>query len=204
MVIKTDIAIWKVMWINILVFDVGMNVLNGKTWKDLDGNDVSDKITFTYGDHFSVVAYAVADDDSSCPIANFNCRFFGFHPMMDSEMGNDEIQRKISYLEENYNRVAMVSFDNDSPEQTLSAPTNDMDNQSEHPSDWSKRNYGFVYKSLLSKVHNLVQRIMTQCIHHCMVNMESIRRLMCREYQLIVISICGIIRIQCYMTEPGN
>ena len=134
-------------------FDVSQNLLhNANTWKDLDGNSVSDKITFKNGDHFSVVAYAVDEsDNSSCPIANFNCRFFGFHPMMDSEMGNDEIQRKISYLEENYNRVAMVSFDNDSPEQTLSAPTNDMDNQSEHPSDWSKRNYGFVYKSLLSK-----------------------------------------------------
>lgn len=136
-------------------FDVSLNLLNDASnynkWKNLDGNSVSDKITFKYGDHFSVVAYAVASDDSSCPIANFNCRFFGFHPMMDSEMGNDEIQRKISYLEENYNRVAMVSFDNDSPEQTVSAPTNDMDNQSEHPSDWSKRNYGFVYKGLLTK-----------------------------------------------------
>ena len=134
-------------------FDVSQDVLNStsNTWKDLDGNSVTGNITFNYGDHFSVVAYAVADDNSSCPIANFNCRFFGFHPMMDSEMGNEEIQRKISYLEENYNRVAMVSFDNDSPEQTVSAPTNDMDNQSEHPSDWSKRNYGFVYKSLLSK-----------------------------------------------------
>lgn len=120
--------------------------------EEFDGNSVSDKITFKNGDHFSVVAYAVNEsDNSSCPIANFNCRFFGFHPMMDSEMGNEEIQRKISYLEENYNRVAMVSFDNDSPEQTVSPPTNDMDNQSEHPSDWSKRNYGFVYKNLLSK-----------------------------------------------------
>ena len=137
-------------------FDVSLKLLNDASnynkWKDLDGNSVSDKITFKYGDHFSVVAYAVDEsDNSSCPIANFNCRFFGFHPMMDSEMGNDEIQRKISYLEENYNRVAMVSFDNDSPEQTVSAPTNDMDNQSEHPSDWSKRNYGFVYKGLLTK-----------------------------------------------------
>lgn len=134
-------------------FDVSQELLNkANTWKDLDGNSVSDKITFKNGDHFSVVAYAVDEsDNSSCPIANFNCRFFGFHPMMDSEMGNDEIQRKISYLEENYNRVAMVSFDNDSPEQTVSAPTNDMDNQSEHPSDWSKRNYGFVYKGLLTK-----------------------------------------------------
>ena len=134
-------------------FDVYQNLLNSASaWKNLDGNSVTGNITFNYGDHFSVVAYAVDEsDNSSCPIANFNCRFFGFHPMMDSEMGNDEIQRKISYLEENYNRVAMVSFDNDSPEQTLSAPTNDMDNQSEHPSDWSKRNYGFVYKSLLSK-----------------------------------------------------
>ena len=134
-------------------FDVSQDVLNStsNTWKNLDGNSVTGNITFNYGDHFSVVAYAVADDDSSCPIANFNCRFFGFHPMMDSEMGNDDIQRKVSYLEENYNRVAMITFDNDSPEQTLSAPTNDMDNQSEHPSDWSKRSYGFVYKNLLNK-----------------------------------------------------
>ena len=134
-------------------FDVSQDVLNStsNTWKDLDGNSVTGNITFNYGDHFSVVAYAVADDDSSCPIANFNCRFFGFHPMMDSEMGIEDVQRKISYLEENYNRVALISFDNDSPEQTVSAPTNDMDNQSEHPSDWSKRNYGFVYKNLMSK-----------------------------------------------------
>lgn len=135
-------------------FDVSQNLLNStsNTWKDLDGNSVTGNITFNYGDHFSVVAYAVDEsDNSSCPIANFNCRFFGFHPMMDSEMGNEEIQRKISYFEENYNRVAMVSFDDDSPEQTVSAPTNDMDNQSEHPSDWSKRNYGFVYKNLMSK-----------------------------------------------------
>lgn len=134
-------------------FDVSQDLLNrtSNTWKNLDGNSVTGNITFNYGDHFSVVAYAVASDDSSCPIANFNCRFFGFHPMMDSEMGNAEITRKVSYLEENYNRVALVSFDNDSPEQTLSAPSNDMDNQSEHPSDWSKRNYGFVYKNLMSK-----------------------------------------------------
>ena len=134
-------------------FDVSQELLTrvSNVWKDLDGNSVPDKITFKYGDHFSVVAYAVASDDSSCPIANFNCRFFGFHPMMDSEMGNEDVQRKISYLEENYNRVAIISFDNDSPELTVSAPTNDMDNQSEHPSDWSKRNYGFVYKGLLTK-----------------------------------------------------
>ena len=134
-------------------FDVYQNLLNSASaWKNLDGNSVTGNITFNYGDHFSVVAYAVDEsDNSSCPIANFNCRFFGFHPMMDSEMGNDEIQCKISYLRDNYNRVAMVSFDNDSPEQTVSAPTNDMDNQSEHPSDWSKRNYGFVYKNLMSK-----------------------------------------------------
>lgn len=135
-------------------FDVSQNLLNStsNTWKDLDGKSVTGNITFNYGDHFSVVAYAVDEsDNSSCPIANFNCRFFAFHPMMDSEMSNEDVQRKISYLEENYNRVAMISFDNDSPEQTLSAPTDDMDNQSEHPSDWSKRSYGFVYKNLLNK-----------------------------------------------------
>lgn len=132
-------------------FDVSQKLLNERyDWKDLDGKQVP-QITFKNGDHFSVVAYAVARDNTSCPIANFNCRFFGFHPMMDSEMRIVDVQRKISYLEENYNRVALISFDNDSPEQTVSPPTNDMDNQSEHPSDWSKRNYGFVYKNLLSK-----------------------------------------------------
>jgi putative uncharacterized protein (fragment) len=132
-------------------FDVSQKLLNERyDWKDLDGKQVP-QITFKNGDHFSVVAYAVAGDNTSCPIANFNCRFFGFHPMMDSEMGIVDVQRKISYLEDNYNRVALISFDNDSPEQTVSPPTNDMDNQSEHPSDWSKRNYGFVYKNLLSK-----------------------------------------------------
>lgn len=132
-------------------FDVSQKLLNERyDWKDLDGKQVP-QITFKNGDHFSVVAYAVAGDNTSCPIANFNCRFFGFHPMMDSELRIVDVQRKISYLEENYNRVALISFDNDSPEQTVSAPTNDMDNQSEHPSDWSKRNYGFVYKNLLSK-----------------------------------------------------
>ena len=132
-------------------FDVSQKLLNERyDWKDLDGKQVP-QITFKNGDHFSVVAYAVAGDNTSCPIANFNCRFFGFHPMMDSELRIVDVQRKISYLEENYNRVALISFDNDSPEQTVSPPTNDMDNQSEHPSDWSKRNYGFVYKNLLSK-----------------------------------------------------
>lgn len=133
-------------------FDVSQDLLNNKSWKDLDGNASPDNITFKYGDHFSIVAYAVDDSgNSSCPIANFNCRFFSFHPMKDTEMGDAEITRKISYLEENFNRVALVSFDADSPEQTLSAPTNDMDNQSEHPSYWSRRNYGFVYKKLMDK-----------------------------------------------------
>lgn len=133
-------------------FDVSQDLLKNKSWKDLDGNALPDKITFKYGDHFSIVAYAVdGDDNSSCPIANFNCRFFGFHPMNDSEMGDAEITRKVSYLDENFNRVALISFDSDSPELTLSAPTNDMNNQSEHPSYWSRRNYGFVYKKLMDK-----------------------------------------------------
>lgn len=133
-------------------FDVSVESLNKQSWKDLDGNASPDKITFNYGNHFSIVAYAVdGDDNSSCPIANFNCRFFGFHPMKDSEMGDAEITRKVSYLDENFNRVALISFDADSPEQTLSAPINDMDNQSEHPSYWSRRNYGFVYKKLMDK-----------------------------------------------------
>ena len=135
-------------------FDLSISLLNGATWTDLDGGTVT-KPTFNPGDHFYVVAY-VKDKTGkfSSPMANFSIRYFRFYPKTFEEMGADDVTRQISYLDENYNNIAVVSFDNDSPEQTLSAPTSPDDNQSKNPSAWNRRSYGFVYKDLKDKSAN--------------------------------------------------
>lgn len=134
-------------------FDLSISLLNGATWTNLDGATVA-KPTFNPGDHFYVVAY-VKDEFGNCsPMANFSIRYFRFYPKTFEEMGAEDVTRQISYLDENYNNIAVVSFDNDSPEQTLSAPTSPNDNQSKYPSAWNRRSYGFVYKDLIDKSAN--------------------------------------------------
>ena len=135
-------------------FDLSISRLNGATWTNLDGGTVT-KPTFNPGDHFYVVAYVKDETGNfSSPMANFSIRYFRFYPKTFEEMGADDVTRQISYLDENYNNIAVVSFDNDSPEQTLSAPTSPDDNQSKNPSSWNKRSYGFVYKDLIDKSAN--------------------------------------------------
>lgn len=135
-------------------FDLSISLLNGATWTNLDSVIVT-KPTFNPGDHFYVVAY-VKDETGklSSPMANFSIRYFRFYPKTFEEMGAADVTRQISYLDENYNNIAVVSFDNDSPEQTLSAPTSPDDNQSKNPSAWNRRSYGFVYKDLIDKSAN--------------------------------------------------
>ena len=135
-------------------FDLSISLLNGATWTDLDGVTVT-KPTFNPGDHFYVVAY-VKDEtrNFSSPMANFSILYFRFYPKTFEEMGAEDVTRQISYLDENYNNIAVVSFDNDSPEQTLSAPTSPDDNQSKNPSAWNRHSYGFVYKDLIDKSAN--------------------------------------------------
>lgn len=135
-------------------FDLSISLLNNATWTDLDGGTTT-KPTFNPGDHFYVVAY-VKDGTGkfSSPMANFSIRYFRFYPKTFEEMGAEDVTRQISYLDENYNNIAVVSFDNDSPEQTLSAPTSPDDNQSKNPSSWNRRSYGFVYKDLIDKSAN--------------------------------------------------
>ena len=135
-------------------FDLSISLLNNATWTDLDGGTTT-KPTFNPGDHFYVVAY-VKDGTGkfSSPMANFSIRYFRFYPKTFEEMGAEDVTRQISYLDENYNNIAVISFDNDSPEQTLSAPTSPDDNQSKNPSSWNKRSYGFVYKDLIDKSAN--------------------------------------------------
>lgn len=135
-------------------FDLSISRLNGATWTNLDGGTVT-KPTFNPGDHFYVVAYVKDETGNfSSPMANFSIRYFRFYPKTFEEMGADDVTRQISYLDENYNNIAVVSFDNDSPEQTLSAPTSPDDNQSKNPSSWNRRSYGFVYKDLIDKSAN--------------------------------------------------
>lgn len=135
-------------------FDLSISLLSGATWTDLDGGKAT-KPTFNPGDHFYVVAYVKDKTGNfSSPMANFSIRYFRFYPKTFEEMGADDVTRQISYLDENYNNIAVVSFDNDSPEQTLSAPTSPNDNQSKNPSSWNKRSYGFVYKDLIDKSAN--------------------------------------------------
>lgn len=135
-------------------FDLSINLLNGANWTDLDGGTVT-KPTFNPGDHFYVVAYVKdVTGKYSSPMANFSIRYFRFYPKTFEEMGAEDVTRQISYLDENYNNIAVVSFDNDSPEQTLSAPTSPDDNQSKYPSAWNRRSYGFVYKDLIDKSAN--------------------------------------------------
>lgn len=135
-------------------FDLSISLLNGATWTNLDGGTTT-KPTFNPGDHFYVVAY-VKDGTGkfSSPMANFSIRYFRFYPKTFEEMGAEDVTRQISYLDENYNNIAVISFDNDSPEQTLSAPTSPDDNQSKNPSAWNRRSYGFVYKDLIDKSAN--------------------------------------------------
>lgn len=135
-------------------FDLSISCLNSATWTDLDGTTVT-KPTFNPGDHFYVVAYVKDETDAySSPMANFSIRYFRYYPKTFEEMGTEDVTRQISYLDENYNKIAIVSFDNDSPELTLSAPTDPNDNQSKNPSLWNRRSYGFVYKDLIDKSAN--------------------------------------------------
>lgn len=135
-------------------FDLSISLLNSATWTDLDGGTTTTP-TFNPGDHFYVVAYVKDETGNfSSPMANFSIRYFRFYPKTFEEMGADDVTRQISYLDENYNNIAVVSFDNDSPEQTLSAATSPDDNQSKNPSSWNKRSYGFVYKDLIDKSAN--------------------------------------------------
>ena len=135
-------------------FDLSISLLNGATWTDLDGVAVTNP-TFKPGDHFYVVAYVKDETEAySSPMANFSIRYFRYYPKTFEEMGTEDVTRQISYLDENYNNIAVVSFDNDSPELTLSAPTDPNDNQSKNPSLWNRRSYGFVYKDLIDKSAN--------------------------------------------------
>lgn len=136
-------------------FDLSLDLLNNRAatsaWRNLDGNGVSSKQTFKYGDRIYVVALAASSSGQMCPIANFTCQLFNQYPMTTDELKTaGQNTRLNSYLDDHYRSVNTVSFDNDNEEQTLLAPTSPDDNQDRLPSKWSRRSYGFVYRDLNS------------------------------------------------------
>ncbi len=136
-------------------FDLSLDLLNNRAatsaWRNLDGNGVSSKQTFKYGDRIYVVALAASSSGQMCPIANFTCQLFNQYPMTADELkAKGQNTRLNSYLDDHYRSVNTVSFDNDNDEQTLLAPTSPDDNQDRLPSKWSRRSYGFVYRELMN------------------------------------------------------
>lgn len=126
--------------------------LNETDWFNLEGSeiDANDKPVIDKGVSVFVVAYLKVGDQM-CPVANFDVRFMGFHPMTHKQITDAGYNnRTISYLDEHYQIATKpISFDDDDDEQTLAKPTSPDDNQDRLPSRWDRRAYSFVYRDLI-------------------------------------------------------
>ena len=132
---------------------------NNGIWHDAGGGKSTNlPRPFVPGDMVYVIAYLSDGNGNMCPVARFNCRFYANTPPLPYAEGESASSlpehRKLSYLRQNYNEVAVLNFDNDSPESTLAAPTTALDNMTGHPSQWNRRFYGFVYKGLYNQNDN--------------------------------------------------
>lgn len=131
--------------------DLSEEKLNKEEWYNLEGSviDAKDKPVIDKGTPVFVVAYLKVGNDM-CPVANFDVRFMGFHPMTHEQItAKGYNNRTISYLDEHYQQATKpISFDDDDDEQTVAAPTKPDDNQDRLPSRWDRRAYSFVYRDL--------------------------------------------------------
>ena len=131
--------------------DLSEEKLNKEEWYNLEGSviDAKDKPVIDKGTPVFVVAYLKVGNDM-CPVANFDVRFMGFHPMTHEQItAKGYNNRTISYLDEHYQQATKpISFDDDDDEQTVAAPTKPDDNQDRLPSRWDRRAYSFVYLDL--------------------------------------------------------
>ena len=139
------------------MYALSLNSINNNgSWTSI--GEPTGNPTIYPGDRVYVVAYLSDESGNRCPVARFNCRFYANTPPLpyteDESASSLPEHRKLSYLRQNYNEVAVLNFDNDSPESTLAAPTNPLDNMTEHPSQWNRRFYGFVYKRLYNQNDN--------------------------------------------------
>lgn len=138
--------------INKRILDLSEKILNDADWFDLKGSpiDASEKPVINKGIPVFVVAYLNAQG-KKCPVANFDVRFMGFHPMTHEQItAAGYNNRTISYLDEHYQMATKpISFDDDDVEQTVAAPKTPDDNQDRLPSRWDRRAYSFVYRDLI-------------------------------------------------------
>ena len=133
--------------------DLSEKKLNDADWYNLKGLPIAaeDKPVIDKGVPVFVVAYLKVVNDM-CPVANFDVRFMGFHPMTHEQITAEGYNnRTISYLDEHYQQATKpISFDDDDDEQTVAAPTTPDDNQDRLPSRWDRRAYSFVYRDLIA------------------------------------------------------
>lgn len=132
--------------------DLSEEKLNDADWYNLEGSKIAanEKPVIDKGTPVFVVAY-LGEGNDMCPVANFDVRFMGFHPMTHEQItAKGYNNRTISYLDEHYQQAAKpISFDDDDDEQTVAAPTTPDDNQDRLPSRWDRRAYSFVYRDLI-------------------------------------------------------
>lgn len=131
--------------------DLSEEKLNDADWYNLEGSKIAanEKPVIDKGTPVFVVAY-LGEGNDMCPVANFDVRFMGFHPMTHEQItAKGYNNRTISYLDEHYQQATKpISFDDDD-EQTVAAPTTPDDNQDRLPSRWDRRAYSFVYRDLI-------------------------------------------------------
>lgn len=132
--------------------DLSEEKLNDADWYNLEGSKIAanEKPVIDKGTPVFVVAY-LGEGNDMCPVANFDVRFMGFHPMTHEQItAKGYNNRTISYLDEHYQQATKpISFDDDDDEQTVAAPTTPDDNQDRLPSRWDCRAYSFVYRDLI-------------------------------------------------------
>ncbi len=136
------------------MYAVSLNNLNSQgTWKYIGGESQQPATpsAFKVGDIVHLAAFVSDGSGHKCPLASFTCRFYGDSYPMLIEDGMPEY-RTMDYLDQNYNHVAEISFDNEGEDATLAAPTSPGDNMIHLPSDWNKHYYGFVYYGLYDKM----------------------------------------------------
>ena len=137
---------------NVRFLDLSEEKLNDADWYNLEGSKIAanEKPVIDKGTPVFVVAY-LGEGNDMCPVANFDVRFMGFHPMTHEQItAKGYNNRTISYLDEHYQQATKpISFDDDDDEQTVAAPTTPDDNQDRLPSRWDRRAYSFVYRDLI-------------------------------------------------------
>lgn len=148
-----DVGQYSVRKENGKLIGISLGFLNSGDFTAIDNNSIASKqITLTPKDVVYIVGYAADDGSNMCPVVSYTCRFLSdYYPMLAADIEKNAPERTIDWLNANYTPVAKITFDEDSKNATLKAPTNQFDNMTDLPSKWGLRHYGFVYSGLVDK-----------------------------------------------------